>query len=422
MPDAVTTDLSQQMATIGRRARAAASVLATTTGAERASGLIAAADAIEADAARIAAANAEDLARAGDLSASLRDRLALSPKGIAAMAAGIREIAAQPDPVGESVERWTRPNGLNFEKVRVPLGVIGIIYESRPNVTADAGALSVKSGNAAILRGGSESAASSAAILQAIRRGLASAGLPMDAVQGLPTTDRAAVGIMLTMSDAIDLIIPRGGKGLIARVQSESRVPVLAHLDGNCHVYVHASADLAMAATVLQNAKLRRTSVCGAAESLLVDADCAATALPQLIPMLLDAGCAVRGDALVQAIDRRVTAATEQDWSTEYLEPTISAAVVPDLDAAIAWVNRYGSHHTDAIIANDPVAAEAFLNGVDSAIVLVNASTQFADGGEFGFGAEIGISTGRLHARGPVGARELTTTKYKVRGTGQVRP
>ncbi|TAD90078.1 MAG: glutamate-5-semialdehyde dehydrogenase [Alphaproteobacteria bacterium] len=426
MPDALSPtgsgDLATLMTDIGRRARAASAMLATAGANQRRSALVAAARHLRAQADTILAANAEDLARASDLASNLRDRLALSPQRVEAMAQGLDDIAAQPDPVGEVMEQWTRPNGLHFSKVRVPLGVIGVIYESRPNVTADAGALCIKSGNAAILRGGSESAASSAAILACLRQGLADVGLPEDAVQGLPTTDRAAVGHLLRMAEYVDVIVPRGGKGLIARVQEDSRVPVLAHLDGNCHVYVHQDADLEMAAAVLLNAKLRRTSVCGATESLLIDGAIAARALPRLVPMLLEAGCAVRGDGAVQAVDPRVTAATDADWGTEYLDAVLSAAVVPNLSAAIAWINRHGSHHTDAIITQSQAAADQFLAEVDSAIVLVNASTQFADGGEFGFGAEIGISTGRLHARGPVGARELTSFKYQVRGTGQVRP
>jgi glutamate-5-semialdehyde dehydrogenase len=338
------------------------------------------------------------------------------------MADGVEAVAQLPDPIGEVTERWTRPNGLAIERVRVPLGVIGIIYESRPNVTADAAALCLRSGNAAILRGGSESFQSSAAILAAFRAGLADAGVPVDAVQAVPTRDRAAVGRMLVMNEWIDVIVPRGGKSLIARVQTESRIPVIAHLDGNCHVYVHESAKLETARAVTLNAKMRRTGVCGAAESLLVDRAVANSHLPALLDDLAKAGCALRGDAEARAIDARVTPATEADWSTEYLDAIIAVRVVDGLDQAIDHVNRYGSHHTDAILAEDADAARRFLDEVDSAIVLHNASTQFADGGEFGFGAEIGISTGKLHARGPVGAAQLTSYKYRVHGAGQVRP
>jgi glutamate-5-semialdehyde dehydrogenase len=338
------------------------------------------------------------------------------------MAMGIDTVAALPDPIGEVTERWTRPNGLVFERVRVPLGVIGIIYESRPNVTADAAALCLRSGNAVILRGGSESFHSSAAILEAFRAGLAAAGVTPDAVQAVPTRDRAAVGKLLTMSDTIDVIVPRGGKSLIARVQAESRIPVIAHLDGNCHVYVHAAAKLETARAVTLNAKMRRTGVCGAAETLLVDRAVARSHLTVLLDALIGAGCAVRGDEETRALDARATPATEADWSTEFLDAVIAVRVVDGLDQAIEHVNRYGSHHTDAIITEDDAAARRFLDEVDSAIVLHNASTQFADGGEFGFGAEIGISTGKLHARGPVGAAQLTSYKYRVHGSGQVRP
>ncbi len=406
---------------IGARARAAAARLALAPAAAKAAGLTAAARRIRADSAAILAANARDLARASGLTAAQRDRLALDPARVEAMAAGVETVAALPDPVGLVDESWVRPNGLRIERVRVPLGVIGIIYESRPNVTADAGALCVKSGNAAILRGGSESFESSGAILTALRAGLAEAGLPADAVQALPTRDRAAVGALLQARRWVDVIVPRGGKGLIARVQAESRIPVLAHLDGNCHVYVDGAADLAKARAILVNAKLRRTGVCGAAETLLVDRTRQAD-LPALLGDLLDRGCRVRGDAAMQAADPRVEPATDDDWMTEYLDAVIAAAVVDGVAGAIDHVNRWGSHHTDAIVTEDGDAARRFLAEVDSAIVLHNASTQFADGGEFGFGAEIGIATGRLHARGPVGAAQLTSYKYRVHGTGQVRP
>ncbi|MGH6901602.1 MAG: glutamate-5-semialdehyde dehydrogenase, partial [Geminicoccaceae bacterium] len=354
--------------------------------------------------------------------ASLLDRLALDAVRIEAMAAGLEAIAALEDPVGAELARWRRPNELDIARVRVPLGVIGVIYESRPNVTADAGALCLKAGNAAILRGGSESFYSSRAILACLQEGLAEAGLPESAMQGLPTTDRAAVGIMLTMTDCIDVIVPRGGPSLIERVQRESRIPVFAHRDGVCHVYLHGAADAQMARQVTLNAKMRRTSVCGAAETLLVDRDAAARLLPGVLEDLFAAGCAVRGDPGAQAIDPRVSPASEADWSTEYLDAILAVKLVDGLDDAIAHVNRYGSHHTDSIVTADAAAAERFLAEVDSAIVLHNASTQFADGGEFGMGAEIGISTGRLHARGPVGVEQLTTFKYVVRGSGQIRP
>jgi glutamate-5-semialdehyde dehydrogenase len=416
------SSVAQLVQAVGTRARAAAKRLAACSGSQRAEGLREAAQAIRADADLILAANALDLANAQALPAPMRDRLALTPARVEAMAAGVAEIAAQEDPIGAVDQSWTRPNGLAFQRVRVPLGVIGVIYESRPNVTADAGALCVKSGNAAVLRGGSDSFHSSQAILAAFKRGLASAGLPEDAVQSLPTADRAAVGVMLTLSESIDVIVPRGGKGLIERVQRESRIPVIAHLDGVCHVYVDRSADPEKAKAIVLNAKLRRTSVCGSAETLLIDRQAPLALRRDLTLALLDAGCAVRGDADLQAIDPRVTPAAEADWGAEYLDAIIAAGLVDDVDAAIAHVERYGSHHTDAIVAEDPAAAEKFLVGVDSAIVLLNASTQFADGGEFGFGGEIGIATGKLHARGPVGAAHLTSWKYVVRGSGQVRP
>jgi glutamate-5-semialdehyde dehydrogenase len=339
------------------------------------------------------------------------------------MADGVDTIAALTDPVGAVIAGWDRPNGLRIERVRVPLGVIGIIYESRPNVTADAGALGLKAGNAVILRGGSDSFRSSAAIYAAIAAGLSGAGVPKTVIQLVPTRDRDAVGLMLAGLDgAIDVIVPRGGKGLVARVQAEARVPVFAHLDGNCHVYVDKAADYEMARSIVLNSKMRRTGVCGAAETLLVDKAAASTVLAPLVRMLIDAGCEVRGDRDTQAADPRVTGATEDDWSTEYLDAIIAVKVVDGVDEAIAHVERYGSHHTDAIVTADRGAAEKFLARVDSAIVLHNASTQFADGGEFGFGAEIGIATGRLHARGPVGVEQLTTFKYRVRGCGQTRP
>ena len=350
------------------------------------------------------------------------DRLALDDRRIEAMALGLEAIAAQDDPVGEELARWQQPNGLDIARVRVPLGVIGIIYESRPNVTADAGALCVKAGNAAVLRCGSESFNSSNAILAALQAGLSDADLPRDAIQLVPTTDREAVGIMLTMAETIDVIVPRGGRSLIERVQNESRVPVLAHLDGICHLYLHQAADLEKARSITLNAKMRRTGICGAAETLLVDAAVASTLLPPIIGDLAEAGCELRGDDRTRAIEPRVHPASDEDWRTEYLDAVLSIRVVDDIESAISHINDFGSHHTDSIITEDQAAAGRFLTGVDSAIVMHNASTQFADGGEFGMGAEIGISTGRLHARGPVGAAQLTTFKYLVRGDGQTRP
>ena len=369
--------------------------------------------------------NAADLAsaRGKNLKSSFIDRLTLTPDRIEAMAKGLEDIAALPDPVGEVMARWTRPNGMKIARVRVPIGVIGIIYESRPNVTADAGALAMKSGNAAILRGGSDSLRSSAAIVAALRRGLAAAGLPEDAIQMVPTSDRDAVGLMLEGLDgSIDLIVPRGGKSLVARVQSEARVPVFSHLEGVCHVYVHERADPDMAAAIVVNAKMRRTGVCGAAETILIDRAWPAEYQRRIIAALIDAGCEVRGCEETQALDSRVVAASDADWPAEYLDAIVAMRVVDGIDEAMAHIARYGSQHTDAIVTEDQQAADRFLAEVDSAIVLHNASTQFADGGEFGFGAEIGIATGKLHARGPVGLEQLTTFKYQIRGTGQTRP
>jgi glutamate-5-semialdehyde dehydrogenase len=418
-------DIAATMQDIGRRARAAAHVLALAPTGQKNDALAAMAAAMRAGRAAILAANAEDLAEAkkGGMAGALLDRLTLDAGRIEAMAAGIESVAALADPVGTVMESWQRPNGMTIERVRVPLGVIGIIYESRPNVTADAGALTVKSGNAAILRGGSDSLRSARAVHAALSNGLQKSGLPEDAIQLVPTRERDAVGLMLGgLNGNVDVIVPRGGKGLVGRVQAEARVPVFAHLEGVCHVYVDKAASLQMAEKIVMNAKMRRTGVCGAAETLLVDRATASTALVPLVTMLLDAGCEVRGDTTVQAADRRVKAATEEDWSTEYLDAIIAAKVVDGIDAAIAHIERYGSHHTDAIVTEDQATAEKFLREVDSAIVLHNASTQFADGGEFGFGAEIGIATGRLHARGPVGVEQLTSFKYRVRGTGQIRP
>jgi glutamate-5-semialdehyde dehydrogenase len=417
------TDIQALMQQLGAAAVAAARVLALAGSAQKNQALAAAAAAIRSQHVAILEANAQDIRSAKDLSNALLDRLRLDEGRIAAMARGLDEVAALADPVGTVLASWTRPNGLRIERVRVPLGVIGIIYESRPNVTADAGALCLKSGNAVILRGGSESLHSNAAIHECLRTGLAAAGLPAACIQLVPTSDRAAVGEMLSgMSQYLDVLVPRGGKSLVARVQAEARIPVIGHLEGNCHIYVDRAADLVMARSLVLNAKLRRTGICGAAETLLVDRACIATHLAPLIGDLLAAGCEVRGDETVQAVDARVRAATEEDWYTEYLDAIIAVRVVDDLDAAIAHIAHYGSAHTEAIVTADEARAAQFLARVDSAIVLHNASTQFADGGEFGMGAEIGISTDRFHARGPVGVEQLTSYKYVVHGTGQVRP
>jgi glutamate-5-semialdehyde dehydrogenase len=420
-----TPELTAVMDRIGRAAVEASAALALAGRERKDAALNASARALRRRAADVLAANAIDVesARAAGLGAAMQDRLNLDPARVEAMAAGVEQIAALDDPIGKVMEEWERPNGLRIQRVCVPLGVIGIIYESRPNVTCDAGALCLKSGNAAILRGGSESHHSSTAIHACLVEGLRVAGLPEACIQLVPTTDRAAVGYMLgAMTDWIDVIVPRGGKSLIARVQQEARVPVIGHLEGNCHVYVDRAADLRMAREIVKNAKLRRTGICGAAETLLVDEGCAATHLAPIVKDLLDAGCEVRGDARVQAVDARVRIATEEDWYTEYLDAVIAARVVGGVDEAIAHIARYGSAHTEAIVTDDAATAEAFLGRVDSAIVLHNASTQFADGGEFGMGAEIGISTDRFHARGPVGVEQLTSYKYVVRGSGQTRP
>jgi glutamate-5-semialdehyde dehydrogenase len=420
-----TADLAAMMKRLGQQASAAAARLALATTGEKNHALTRIAGSLRARRTELLAANAQDMAaaRAKGLSGAMLDRLALDDNRIEAMALGVEAIAALPDPVGTVIAQWSRPNGLQIARVRVPLGVVGIIYESRPNVTCDAGALCLKSGNAAILRGGSESLNSSRAIHACLAEGLAAAGLPEACIQLVPTPDRAAVGYLLSsMADHVDVIVPRGGKSLVARVQEEARVPVIGHLEGVCHVYVDKDADLDMARRIVLNAKLRRTGVCGSAETLLVDAGCAATHLPPLIRDLLEAGCEVRGDAIVQKVDARVKAATEQDWYAEYLDAIIAARVVDGVDAAIAHIGQYGSAHTDSIVTANDATARRFLERVDSAIVLHNASTQFADGGEFGMGAEIGISTDRFHARGPVGVEQLTSYKYVVRGTGQIRP
>jgi glutamate-5-semialdehyde dehydrogenase len=418
-------DFPALMHALGRRAKAAARVLALASTRQKNDALTAMAQEIRARTGDILAANVLDIAdaKASSASAAFLDRLALNPQRIDGMADGIETVRSLADPIGKVTQRWTRPNGMTIERVQVPLGVIGIIYESRPNVTADAAALCLKAGNAAILRGGSESHRSNAAIHAALVAGVRRAKLPEAAIELIPTRERAAVGLLLSGLDgAIDVIVPRGGKSLVARVQNEARVPVFAHLEGVCHVYVDKSASLDMAKTIVLNAKMRRTGVCGAAETLLVDRAAAPTHLAPLVRMLLDAGCEVRGDATTRAVDAQVKPATEEDWSAEYLDAIIAAKVVDGLDDAIEHIEHFGSHHTDAIVTEDQAAADKFLREVDSAIVLHNASTQFADGGEFGFGAEIGIATGRFHARGPVGVDQLTSFKYRVHGAGQIRP
>jgi glutamate-5-semialdehyde dehydrogenase len=408
---------------LGRAAVDAARVLANSGAESRNSALTRSAQEIRERCADVLAANRIDVeeARARSLSAAMIDRLMLDPGRVEAMALGLEAIIALPDPIGVVRAEWTRPNGLRIQRVSVPLGVVGMVYESRPNVTADAGALCLKSANAVILRGGSESMHSIRAIHACLQRGLQAAGLPTAAIQVVPTTDRAAVGYMLSgMNEVIDVLVPRGGRSLVERVQKEARVPVIGHLEGNCHVYVHRSADVTMAKDIVLNAKLRRTGVCGAAETVLFDRDAAATA--PVVKALLDAGCEVRGDDSIQRVDPRVRPARPEDWTTEYLDAIIAARTVADVDAAMAHIATYGSAHTESIVAGDTAAAERFLAGVDSAIVLHNASTQFADGGEFGMGAEIGISTDKFHARGPVGVEQLTSYKYVVRGSGQLRP
>ena len=408
---------------LGRAAKAASAKLAQAPREKKDLALKAMAAELSVQAHKIIAANEKDMAAATakGLSAALLDRLMLDAKRVEGMAKGLEDVAQLPDPVGRSLGAWDRPNGLKIERVAVPLGVIGIIYESRPNVTADAAGLCLKSGNAAILRGGSESAHSAAAILDCLQEGLCAAGLPKAAIQRLPTTDRAAVGIMLGLTEYIDLIIPRGGKGLIERVANESRIPVLKHLDGICHTYVDKAADPEMARQIVVNAKMRRTGICGATETLLIDRPALAFTKP-ILSDLIKAGCELRGDAEIQALDNRVSAANAEDWDTEYLDAILSVKVVDGVGEAIQHIARHSSHHTEAIVTADEAAAARFLTEIDSGIVIWNSSTQFADGGEFGMGAEIGISTGKLHARGPVGAEQLTSYKYIVRGNGQVRP
>ena len=413
------------MQTLGSAARGAARLLAQAPAEQKNDALNAMAAKLRRSSGDILSENARDLdnAKAKDLKSSFLDRLTLNNERLEAMAKGLEDIAALADPVGQVMAEWTRPNGLQFARVRVPIGVIGIIYESRPNVTADAGGLCLKSGNAAILRGGSDSFRSSAAIIACLQRGLDAAGLPRTAIQMVPNADRDCVGLMLEgLNGTIDLIVPRGGKNLVARVQADARVPVFSHLEGVCHVYVDKAADTGMACEIVRNAKMRRTGVCGAAETILIDRAGAVKNLQPVIRTLIDAGCEVRGDAETAAADPRVKPATEADWPMEYLDAIVAMRVVDGVDAAMAHIARYGSQHTDSIVTEDQATADRFLNEVDSAIVLHNASTQFADGGEFGFGAEIGIATGKLHARGPVGVEQLTTFKYQVRGSGQTRP
>ncbi|MEQ8603657.1 MAG: glutamate-5-semialdehyde dehydrogenase [Marivibrio sp.] len=423
-PDAAAAAIETEVRAIGRRAKAAAHALSLADPAAKTQALHRAAALVRERSADIRAANERDMefARAKGLSEAMLDRLLLTAERIESVAAAVEATADLPDPVGVVTDAWDRPNGLKIERVRTPLGVVGVIYESRPNVTADAGALCLKAGNAAILRGGSESLNSSAALVACLSDALQEAGLPADAVQMIPTRDRAAVGALLRMSDWVDVIVPRGGKSLIERVQREARMPVFAHLEGLCHVYLHEGADPRKAREIALNAKMRRTGVCGAAETLLVDRAIAGDLLPAVAADLIAAGCELRGDAAARALVPDMQAASEQDWFTEYLAPILSVRVVDGLSQAIEHVNHYGSHHTDSIVTEDATAAEAFLKQVDSAIVIHNASTQFADGGEFGMGAEIGISTGRMHARGPVGAEQLCSFKYRVRGAGQTRP
>jgi glutamate-5-semialdehyde dehydrogenase len=427
MLDTVSNENSVEglMLDIGRRARAAARPLAIASTEAKNKALLAMADALVKAEAEILSANAVDLKNAAEsgVAASFIDRLTLNSARVAAIAQSMREIAALPDPVGTVITEWDRPNGLHIERVRTPLGVIGVIYESRPNVTADAGALCLKAGNAVILRGGSDSVHSSRAIHACLVKGLESAGLPTDAIQLVPTTDRAAVGALLSgLEGSVDVIVPRGGKSLVARVQQEARVPVFAHLEGLCHVYVDGSANLDMAKAIVVNAKMRRTGICGSAETLLVDSAAIGTHLKPLVEVLTEAGCEIRASATVLRIIPGLKPAVEDDWRTEYLDAIISVAIVDGIGGAIDHIARYSSNHTEAVVAEDPDVVERFFNEIDSAILLHNASTQFADGGEFGMGAEIGIATGKMHARGPVGVEQLTSFKYRVRGTGQVRP
>ena len=418
------TNVADLMADIGLKARDASRILGAVKAEQKNAALAAAAAALRANTGAIKDANAKDMdaAKAKGLSGAMLDRLELNDARIDAMAKGLEDIAQLNDPVGEIITSWTRPNGLQIERVRTPLGVIGVIYESRPNVTADAGGLCLKAGNACILRGGSESFHSSRAILTALQSGLREAGLPETAIQMVPTTDRAAVGKMLTMTKYIDVIVPRGGQSLVERVMRESRVPTFLHLIGLCHTYIHSDADPKKARDIVLNAKMRRTGICGATETVLVDENVASSIMPSILEDLDKAGCEVRGDQALQALSGKVVPATNEDWDTEYLEPIVSIKTVKNLDEAVTHILAHGSDHTDSIVTENRDAAEKFMNALSSAIVMHNTSTQFADGGEFGMGAEIGIATGKLHARGPVGVEQLTTFKYKVRGDGQIRP
>ena len=417
-------DIEKVVLEIGQRESKASEELGKAASTTKNQGLIEAANAIRSQSKQIMSANHKDLeiTSGKGLSKAMIDRLKLGDTGIEAMAVGLEEIANLEDPVGNILDSWERPNGLAISRITVPLGVIGVIYESRPNVTADAGGLCLKSGNAVILRGGSESYNSSTAILNALRDGLRKVDLPLEAIQMVPTTDRSAVHQLLGLSKYIDVIVPRGGKGLIEAVQTESKIPVFAHLEGICHTYINEYSDPMMACDIVLNGKMRRTGICGATETLLIDMKASESHLPSILDALIGAGCEIKGDKPTQAADKRVKNASELDWSTEYLDSIISIKQVASVDDAIMHINRYGSEHTDAIVTNDKNIAEEFLSGVNSAIVLHNASTQFADGGEFGMGAEIGIATGKLHARGPIGLEQLTTFKYVVRGSGQVRP
>ena len=415
--------MKELMLSMAKRAKDCARVLATAPTDQKNKALTAAAKLIRERSDAILAANKADLdALPPETTPAMRDRLLLTPERVAAMAKGVDEIAALPDPVGRVLAEWTRPNGLKISRVSVPLGVIGVIYESRPNVTADAGALCFKSGNAVILRGGSEAFRSSSEIAKLMRAGLKQAGLPEDCVQFVPTTDRAAVGELLKLDEYVDVIVPRGGESLIRRITNESKIPLFKHLNGICHTYIHRAADADKARKVVLNAKMRRTGTCNSTETILCDKAVSKTVLPAVVGDLIQAGCEVRGDEAAQSLDPRVKPATAEDWDTEYLAPIVSVKVVENIDEAINHIARHGSHHTESILTEDAAAAEKFLNEVDSAVVIVNASTQCCDGGEFGMGAEIGIATGRLHARGPVGLEQLTTFKYQVRGDGQTRP
>ncbi len=420
----IQNDLTHTMQELGKRAKAASRTLSQITSEQKNRALTKAADILRENAKHLLEANTKDMqaARERNLTQAMLDRLELTPKRIESMASGLEQIANLPDPVGRVLASWSRPNGLRLERVSIPLGVIGIIYESRPNVTADAGALCLKSGNACILRGGSESFHSSKAIVECLHKALEATGLPPECIQSVPTQDREAVGILLKMSDYIDVIVPRGGKGLIKRVKAETRIPTFEHLEGICHTYIHKEADFEKAVKIVLNAKMRRTGICGATENLLIDIDILPQILPRIADALIQAGCELRGDSECLKIDPRLKPATEQDWDTEYLDAILSIKSVSGIEEALNFIEKHSSQHTEAIITESEAAANIFLSSVDSAIVMHNTSTQFADGGEFGMGAEIGIATGRLHARGPVGVEQLTTYKYVVRGDGQIRP